>query len=114
MPAIYKIIRAADWSAARQSGVIPPAQVDIADGYIHLSTEDQVLDTARLHFAGHDDLVAVTFSAEDLGDSLKWEPSRGGALFPNLYADLPTAKARGAQRLQRLGDGSFAFGEDAS
>lgn len=110
MTVICKIISAEDWAAARAAGRIAPAPIDVKDGYIHLSTEEQVLETARLHFAGRDDLVAVAFEAEDFGRDLKWEASRGGALFPHLYADLPATKATGARRL-RQADGFYAFGE---
>jgi uncharacterized protein (DUF952 family) len=91
---------------------VPPAPIDVIDCYIHLSTEEQALETARRHFAGRDDLVAVAFDAKDFGDALKWEASRGGALFPHLYADLPAARAVGARRLRRLDDGGYEFGED--
>jgi uncharacterized protein (DUF952 family) len=110
MTLIYKIMSAEDWSAARQAGKVPPADVDRRDGYIHLSTEDQVLETARLHFAGRNDLVAIAFDVKDFGAALKWEASRGGALFPHLYADLETAKAVRARRLLPAGGGAFKFG----
>ena len=110
MRLVYKILGAADWAAARASGKVAPAPIDVKDGYIHLSAEDQALETARLHFAGRDDLVAVAFDAEAFGPALKWEASRGGALFPHLYADLPAAKAVEARRLTPAGEG-FAFGE---
>jgi uncharacterized protein (DUF952 family) len=113
MTLAYKIMSAKDWAAARRTGVVPPADVDLRDGFIHLSTEDQVLETVRLHFAGRDDLVAVAFSAEDFGDVLKWEVSRGGAMFPHLYADLETARAMRARRLLCAGD-AFRFGEDVA
>ncbi len=111
MRLVYKIIGANDWVDARRIGVVPAADVDRRDGYIHLSTEDQVLETARLRFAGRDDLIAAAFTAESLGDALKWEASRGGALFPHLYAELETGKAVRAQRLIAVSDGAFEFGE---
>ena len=112
MTVIYKIMSAEDWSAARRAGKVPPADVDRRDGYIHLSTEDQVLKTARLHFAGRNDLVAVAFDAGDFGAALKWEASRGGALFPHLYADLEAAMAVRVRRLVAAGEGAFKFGGD--
>ncbi|MEZ5919803.1 MAG: DUF952 domain-containing protein [Parvularculaceae bacterium] len=111
MVAIYKIMGTRDWAAARASGIVAPAPVDAADGYIHLSTEEQVLETARLHFAGRDDLVAVQFDANDFDGALKWEASRGGALFPHLYAPLPAPKAKIARRLVAAAGGAYAFGE---
>lgn len=110
MTAVYKIMSADEWARAQRAGSVAPASVDARDGYIHLSTEEQVLETARLHFAGRTDLVAAEFIAEDFGAEIKWETSRGGALFPHLYADLPAAKARRARRLIRNADGTFSFG----
>jgi len=100
-----------DWAAALVSGKIAPAPIDATDGYIHLSTEEQVLETARLHFAGRDDLVAVQFDADDFDNALQWETSRGGALFPHLYAELPAAKANIARRLVAAAGGAYEFGE---
>ena len=64
------------------------APVDVADGFIHFSTATQVAETAAKHFAGQQDLLLITIDAEKLGERLKWEPSRGGALFPHLYGPL--------------------------
>ena len=64
------------------------APVDLADGYIHLSTAQQVMETAARHFRGESDLVLVALEADRLGPSLRWEPSRGGELFPHLYRAL--------------------------
>ncbi|MCB2111983.1 MAG: DUF952 domain-containing protein [Parvularculaceae bacterium] len=111
MTAIYKILSLADWRGALESGLVPPADIDRRDGFIHLSAEDQVLETARLHFAGREDLVAAEFCAEDFGDHLKWEASRGGALFPHLFAELRADKATLARRLVAA-DGGFEFGGD--
>ena len=69
-------------------GVFTGAEVDRRDGFIHFSTADQVEETAARHFAGARDLVLVAVDADTLGAALKWEPSRGGALFPHLYGDL--------------------------
>lgn len=113
MAIVYKIMRLGEWNDARRTGRFAPAPIDAKDGYIHLSTEDQVLETARLHFAGSDDLVAAEFEAEDFGAALKWEATRGGALFPHLYGELPVSKARRARRLARKSGGAFAFGAAA-
>lgn len=111
MTAVFKIMGVEDWEQARTQHAFPAAAIDRRDGFIHLSTEDQVLETARLHFTGRDDLLAVEFDDEDFGDALKWEASRRGARFPHLFAELPVAKARGARRLLRRADGGFGFGE---
>jgi uncharacterized protein (DUF952 family) len=86
---VYKVVSQAEWSAAEREGVFRGAAVDHRDGYIHLSNAEQVERTVSLYFADRDDLVLAAVEAERLGDTLKWEPSRGGALFPHLYATLP-------------------------
>ncbi len=111
MALVFKIMGESDYARAQAEGAVRPSPIDLVDGYIHLSTEDQLLDTARLHFAGRDDLVAVGFDAGALGPALKWQASRGGALFPHYYGALSMGLARTARRLARHDDGSFAFGE---
>ncbi|RDC73692.1 DUF952 domain-containing protein [Rhodovulum sp. 12E13] len=88
---IFKIFRRCEWDALREAGRTRGAPIDVADGYIHFSTREQVAETAAKHFAGESDLVLVAVEADRLGDPLKWEPSRGGALFPHLYRDLRMA-----------------------
>jgi len=85
---IYKIFRASEWAQLQAEGETRGAPVDIADGYVHFSTATQARDTAAKHFAGEDDLVLLALDAASLGDALRWEPSRGGALFPHLYRRL--------------------------
>ncbi|MEZ5751477.1 MAG: DUF952 domain-containing protein [Paracoccaceae bacterium] len=85
---IYKIFRRPEWDHLVAHGQTDGAPIDIQDGYVHMSTSAQVAETAARHFAGQSDLVLVAIEADDLGDSLKWEPSRGGALFPHLYRPL--------------------------
>lgn len=85
---IYKIFRRPEWDAFRAAGETAGAPVDLADGFIHFSTAAQVAETAARHFADQSDLVLVAFNADALGAALKWEPSRGGALFPHLYRRL--------------------------
>lgn len=84
---IYKIFRASEWAELRQAGETPGAPVDRADGYVHFSTAAQVRETAAKHFAGQDGLMLLAARADTL-DALRWEPSRGGALFPHLYRPL--------------------------
>jgi uncharacterized protein (DUF952 family) len=88
---IYKIFRRPEWDAFRTEGQTLGAPIDLSDGYIHISTSDQVAETAAKHFAGESDLVLVALDADALGPELKWEPSRGGALFPHLYRPLVLA-----------------------
>ncbi len=93
MAMIYKICRAAEWQDATRSGLFHGAPVDLRDGYIHFSTAEQLADTATRHFAGQSDLVLIAVDADALGAKLKWEPARGGALFPHLYDALPVSAA---------------------
>ena len=82
-----------EWQAAKAAGAFLGAAVDLADGYIHFSTAQQAAETARKYFAGLPDILIVGFEAEALGPGLKWEPSRGGDLFPHLYGPLDPALA---------------------
>lgn len=86
---IYKICSRTEWREAKRSGEYSGSAADRADGFIHLSAAEQVQGTADKHFAGQKDLVLVSVSADRLGPALRWEPSRGGALFPHLYGPLP-------------------------
>jgi uncharacterized protein (DUF952 family) len=85
---IFKIFRRPEWDAFRAAGATKGAPVDLVDGFIHFSTAEQVAETAARHFAVESDLVLVAVEAERLGAALRWEPSRGGALFPHLYRAL--------------------------
>ncbi len=90
MALIYKILPRAAWATAQATGIFTGSPVDLRDGFIHFSTAAQVKDTARLHFRGQTDLVVLEVPTEILGPELKWEPSRGGQLFPHLYGPLAT------------------------
>src|SRR4051812_20214747 len=105
MTLIYKICPRPLWQEAERDGRFCGAPVDRADGYIHLSTAEQVRDTAAKHFAGQADLVLVVVDATVLGDALKWEPSRGAALFPHLYGALPLDAVRRVDELPLGRDG---------
>ena len=85
---IYKITPRTAWNEAEQKGQFEGAAIDLQDGYIHFSAASQVAETAAKHFAGQEDLLLVAVDATSLGDALKWEVSRGGALFPHVYANL--------------------------
>jgi uncharacterized protein (DUF952 family) len=106
---IYKIVPESLWRAACRTGSFNGAAVDIQDGFIHFSTAAQVRETAQRHFAGQSDLLLVSFDAGAFGANLKWEPSRGGALFPHLYAPLDPALAIDACALKPDGSGTFVF-----
>jgi uncharacterized protein (DUF952 family) len=108
---IYKICDSALWRMAEQTRTFQGAEIDGRDGYIHFSTVAQVEETAAKHFAGADDLVLVAVDAAVLGASLRWEPSRGGALFPHLYGTLPLDKVLWVKPLPLGGDGRHVFPE---
>jgi uncharacterized protein (DUF952 family) len=99
-PLIYKIITASSWHDAQVAGMFCGAAIDIGDGYIHFSTAGQVKETAAKHFSGQRDLVLLAIDPAALPSSeLKWEPSRGGALFPHLYGTLDIEAVRWAKPL---------------
>lgn len=109
MPLIYKICPRELWRQAERDGVFRGAPVDRADGYIHFSSADQVAETAAKHFAGVTDLILVAVEADVLGSALRWEPSRGGALFPHLYGELALAHVQWAKPLPLGPDGRHRF-----
>ncbi|WP_426229231.1 DUF952 domain-containing protein [Pararhizobium sp. DWP3-4] len=108
---IYKIVPATLWQDARESGEFKGAPIDLTDGFIHFSTADQVKQTAALYFAGQDGLLLVAVDGEKLGQALVYETSRGGALFPHLYAALPLDTAIWEKPLPRGADGNHVFPE---
>ena len=105
MSRIYKILGRAEWDAAKAAGRFAGSAVDHADGYIHFSTARQAGETARRHFAGLQGLVVLEVESEGLGLSLKWEPSRGGDLFPHLYRTLELAEVLGVHEAPLGADG---------
>jgi uncharacterized protein (DUF952 family) len=106
---VYKIVAADEWALASERGLFEGSGVDRADGFIHFSTAAQVAETAARHFAGQDDLLLVAVEEKECGDKLVYEISRGGALFPHLYASLPTALAKSVIALQRRAGGAHDF-----
>lgn len=109
MSLIYKIYTPALWAEAERAGVFRGAPVDLADGFIHFSTAEQAVETAAKHFAGQGDLLLVAVDAAALGPALRWEPSRGGALFPHLYGDMPLTDVRWVKPLPLGPDGRHRF-----
>ncbi|MCG8559163.1 MAG: DUF952 domain-containing protein [Hyphomicrobiales bacterium] len=109
---IYKICTAAEWREAQAAGRYAGSAVDLRDGFIHFSTAAQVQETAARHFAGQADLVLIAVDPGGLGGALKWEPSRGGVLFPHLYGDLAMAAVLSVAPLPLGNDGLHAFPED--
>jgi len=109
MRIIYKVVSRSLWDQAATAGVFTGAAIDLTDGYIHFSTEAQVVETVRKHFAGQDDLVLVSVDADALGESLRWEVSRGGDAFPHLYADLSLDTVVKVEPLRIGDDGNHRF-----
>jgi uncharacterized protein (DUF952 family) len=112
MAQVYKILGAEEWRAAEAAGRFEGSEVDLRDGYIHFSNAAQSAETAAKWFAGRDDLVLVAVAAAALGDKLRWERSRGDALFPHLYAELPLAAVAWARPLPLGPDGRHVFPDD--
>lgn len=106
---IYKIFRGPEWRAFEADGTTPGAPVDIADGFIHFSTAQQAAETAAKHFSGEEGLMLLAVVASRLGTDLKWEPSRGGALFPHLYRDLDATDVLWTAPLPLGPDGTHDF-----
>lgn len=111
MTRIYKILPRVEWEAARAVGRFDGSAVDRADGFIHFSAADQAEETARRYFAGQDDLYVLVVEAEALGPALKWEPSRGGALFPHLFGSLACDQVQEARPAPLKADGQPDLGE---
>lgn len=109
MTVIYKICSIPLWRAAERAGVFRGSEVDRRDGFIHFSSAAQVVETAGKHFTGQSGLLLVRIDSAKLGDRLKWEPSRGGALFPHLYGDLNLSAVISVEPLPLGPDGRHVF-----
>jgi uncharacterized protein (DUF952 family) len=108
---VFHFCRQKDWKNALRIGLYPGSELDQRDGFIHLSTAVQVRETAALHLTGMQDLVLLQIEAASLGDALKWEPSRGGALFPHLYRALSVDLVIAAYPLELDEAGQHVFPE---
>lgn len=106
---VYKIVPQALWHEAERRGRFEGAPVDLADGFVHFSTAAQVRETAARHFAGQDGLLLVAVDAARLGPALRYEPSRGGDLFPHLYGPLALDAVLWAKELPRGAGGARLF-----
>lgn len=105
---IYKIFRSPEWQAMQAAGETAGAPVDLADGYVHFSTAATVAATAARYFAGAGDLWLITADAAAMAADLRWEPARGGVLFPHLYRPFRMADVVAAAPLP-LADGAHVF-----
>jgi uncharacterized protein (DUF952 family) len=106
---VYKICPERMWREAERRGRFEGAPVDVADGFIHFSDAETVAETAARHFAGKSDLLLVAVDGDRLGEALRWEVSRGGKLFPHLYAALPMTAVAWAKPLPLGPDGRHVF-----
>ena len=111
MTLIFKIVPRSLWQEAVAEGVFKGAPIDLTDGFIHFSSAEQVRETAAKHFAGEEDLLLAAFDDGSFGDALKWEVSRGGALFPHLYGDLDPSYAHWVRELPLNAGGTHDFPE---
>jgi uncharacterized protein (DUF952 family) len=111
VPTIYKICSASAWREAERQGVYRGSEVDLIDGFIHFSTATQVEATAHKHFAGQKGLFVIVIDADALGDKLRWEPAREGALFPHLYDELDLAAVIKVLDMPLRSDGSHQIPE---
>ncbi len=101
----YKVLTAEQFTALQQ-GKFAGAPIDLADGYIHLSTAAQLTETVSKHFAGQTGLIIAAVNLQSLGDQIRWEPSRGNALFPHLYGRLEASHILAAAPLAYNPDGT--------
>lgn len=106
---IYKIAPRSLWDKAVEKGVFEGAPIDLADGFIHFSTAEQARETAAKHFAGQADLLLIAVDGGAFGDAMRYEVSRGGALFPHLYATLPVSAALWVKELPLGPHGRHVF-----
>ena len=111
MRAIYKICPVTDWRETERAGLYRGSADDARDGFIHFSTAEQLAGTLDKHYRGQSDLLLISIDADRLGDALRWEPSRGGDLFPHLYGDLDPKAVIAVQDLPVRADGSHAVPE---
>ena len=108
---IYHMCRRDEWASAEKTGSYAGSSQDLADGFIHFSTAGQVRASAAKHRVGQTDLMLLSVDPDALSDALKWEPTRGGQLFPHLYGDLPLSAVRRVDPLELDTDGVHQFPE---
>jgi len=105
----FKLIDCGEWTTALEAGHYDGSAVDLADGYIHMSTATQLAETARRHYAGRGELILLAVDTAALGKALLWEPSRGGDLFPHLYGPLPVTAVGTVRALMVSDEGLMRF-----
>jgi uncharacterized protein (DUF952 family) len=108
---VFKIVSATVWANAVKAGAFAGSADDVRDGYIHLSSASQLHGTLHKYFTGQPDVLLVAFDQGALAPNLKWEPSRGGELFPHFYGPLPVSAALWQKPLVLGSDGVPEFDE---
>ena len=108
-PVAYKVLTAPQMAELLANGRFSGAPIDLADGYIHLSSAEQLTETVDKHFAGQSDLHVAAINLAMLGEAIRWEPSRGGQLFPHLYAELPLSAVIAHGPMERSSDGTVCL-----
>lgn len=106
---LYKVLPAVIWRSAEEEGLFRGVGIDIQDGFIHLSSADQVVETVAKHFVDQDGLLLITIDGEKLGPALRWEPSRGDELFPHVYGVIPMDAVEKVDPLPLGEDGTHQF-----
>ncbi len=106
---LYKILSQQEWLQVLEAQALAGFGIDLTDGFIHLSSAEQVKETARVYFSGREDLMLVIIDSSSLKASLKWEESRAGALFPHVYGVIPMAAVLAAEMLPLGVDGEHEF-----
>jgi uncharacterized protein (DUF952 family) len=106
---LYKVVPRPIWTEAEHAGEFTGSGIDLTDGFIHLSTASQVIETVQKHFAGQQNLLLISIDAGKIAEDLKWEPSRGGALFPHVYGTIPIDAVRATHPLPINSNGEHQF-----
>ncbi len=109
---VYKLLLSAEWETLETEDVFLGTPLDLKDGYVHLSTAGQVIETARLHFNHKGPLVLVELDESDFGDTLKYEPARDGSLFPHQYGLLKRSQIKRHWPLKETGNGTYEFPDE--
>ena len=112
MSLIYKISNKKDWEKTNKDSVFNGSEVDQRDGFIHFSTKEQLQETLEKHFQGQTDLLLIAVASEQLGQNLKWETAREGALFPHLYTPLPKKHIVWEKPIEDMDDGTHRLPND--
>ena len=107
---VFKILEYKEWFNKEEE--YKGSSIDLKDGFIHLSTKNQVNETCKKHFSGKKNLIVIYFKIKDLENNLKWEKSRNNDLFPHYYGKIKKKLMIGFFKIRRIGDGSHEFPED--